>query len=140
MIALVAAVVIALLLSMWVGRPLLAKYLASRSMSRAHTAVADYLAGRSPLDSAAQRWNHAMTDWSEYQHTYFELTAAYSNGQSWARITDSPWAPAGYRADDPRIQELMDRALLLQVGPAQYEQIKQSLRQRRGQDGSTRQP
>lgn len=100
----------------WPGRLLILHSLGERTLSNANSVVAEYVAGRIPLDPAAQRWHTLMTRWLEYQRSYQIMR---SHDVWFSDDTENPvwwdlnWRGQSWTYDDPRVVELMDRAPLL---------------------------
>lgn len=118
----IAAFVVASLvfgaLMAWPGRLLILHYLAERTLSDANRVVTEYLAGRTPLDAAAQRWNTLMTQSLEYEGSY-QIMLSHDvwfpdDTENSLSVDLEGYGARAWRYDDPRVVELMKRASLRQ--------------------------
>jgi hypothetical protein len=112
----------------WPGRLLILHSLAERTLREGDAVVTGYVAGRMPLDAAAQRWNALMTRWVEYQLSYQRMrrvdvwVSNDDNDVFWAM--DIEWEGRAWASENPRVAELMNRATQLRSKSSWYEQIQ----------------
>ncbi len=83
------------------------------------TVVGDFLAGRGSLDSAAAR---LLPIYNKYAYYTFRLSSNAKPGT--ASIEAIPLAPSGHSLSEPRIAELFDAVMRLDVGSERYEHMK----------------
>jgi len=131
-VALIAAAAVATLVLVRFGLPAVLRYLERRSIAAWRVLVAEYIAGRVSLDSAAAKFNEI-----EYRvHRYGVLAMRLRpGGPSYLRSV--PLTPPGCRDDDPRLHALTERASLLHFGPERFAEIRASLRKQRDSDASS---
>ena len=106
------------------------RYLQARTLSAWRALVAEYLAGRISLDSAAAKYNQLEARFHQYGFRAMDLRPG---GPSHVRSISL--APPGYRFEDPRLDALTEHASLLHFGPERYAEIRASWRKQREGDG-----
>ena len=137
MIVVLASVVAALailLVGVKVGRRPVVELLERRAKRSIDEVVVSHLDGRLSLDSAATQLVPLMERWSYYRYL-LEPPLPPGTGGSLRAIT---LAPPGFRDDDPRIEQLLDRVMYHRLGPQRYEEIQALMRERGGPTSSDR--
>jgi hypothetical protein len=119
LISIAVAVAVCLAVLLFARRPV-AQFLVNRHLAAARSAIRDYLDGRTPLDSAAKRYNDELDE----SLPYLEASAPRLEPGAPGRLEAISMAPAGFWEDDPRIQAFYDRAQYLRLGPVQYQHLQ----------------
>jgi len=106
------------------------RYLQARTLAAWRALVAEYLAGRISLDTAAAKYNQIEARFHRYGFRAMDLRPG---GPSYLRSISL--APPGYRVDDPRLDALVEHASFLHFGPQRYAEIRAWGRRQREADG-----